>query len=381
MLAHDRKIPVSKVLIPLSFASQFGGVCTIIGTSTNMLVNGIAIDKGITPFVFFEFAPLGIIMVAAGTIYLIVAGRWLLPKRKGEVEQIDVNRFADYHAELLVTGNSPMVGTKWTDSKLEKESKIKLTNLMREGKAVSRPRRTVIRPGDLLLLRGTIERIIALGNKYYLDMMSNTMVKPDLLSKHKDQLIEVLIPPNSKFIGETLKTSDFSRRFNAVIMAFQRRGRSIKERLEDIEIEEGDTLLLYAHDEDVSRLMSSENTIVTTQVNELSFRKEKAITALLIMLAAMSLAIFNVFPIMIAAIIGALGMIVTRCLTVQEAYDAIDWKIIFLLGGIIPLGLALEQNGAVLWLANNILQPVMAYGPVVIIAALYLITAILTEER
>lgn len=155
VLARNRKIPSSRVLIPLSFASQFGGVCTIIGTSTNMLVNGIAIDWGLPPFSFFEFAPLGLAMVPVGIGYLIVTSRWLLPKRKGEVEQVDKYSLADYLAEFLVLGNSQLAGKTWEQTRVSRKTKVELANLVREDKAVSRPAHTKIRPGDL---QGTYAR-------------------------------------------------------------------------------------------------------------------------------------------------------------------------------------------------------------------------------
>ena len=379
VLAKNRKIPASRVLIPLSFASQFGGVCTIVGTSTNMLVNGIGISQGIRPFGFFEFAPLGLIMVAAGIAYLVLTSRWLLPKREGEAEQIDKYRLADYLAELQVLANSSLVGRTWEQSKVTRLTTIELSNLMREGRAVAHPGRTKIRPGDLLLLYGHIDRIMAMEHKYGLELMKHARVRDHQLSSHETQLIEVLIPPRSNLIGNTLQKSDFFRRYEATILAIQRRGKILRERLADIELNSGDTLLLQGHRDDVSRLMSSANVIVTNELTERYLRKDKAVAALLVMLAMVGLAAFNIVPIMVAAIIGAVGVVLTRCVTIEEAYDAIDWKIIFLLGGIIPLGLALEQNGAVLWLADRALQPLLAYGPTALLAATYITAAMLTE--
>ncbi len=378
MLAKDRKIPYSRVLIPLSFASQFGGVCTIIGTSTNMLVNGIAISRDIQPFGFFEFLPLGLVMVAAGIAYLTLTSRWLLPKRKGEVEQVDKYRLADYLAELQVLGDSPLVDKTWEQSKASRETKVELSNLMREGRDVARPEGTKIRPGDLLLLHGHIKQIMAMEPKYGLELMRNVRVRDQQLSSPETQLIEVLIPPRSNLIGTTLQTSDFFHRYKVSILAIQRRGKTLKERLADIELDSEDTLLLQGHRGDVLRLMNSANVIVTNELSELCFRKDKAIAALVVALTMVCLAVFNIVPIMLAAIIGGVGMVLTRCLTVEEAYTAIDWKIIFLLGGIIPLGLAMEQSGAVLLLADRVLKPLLAFGPTVLLASTYLTAAVLT---
>jgi di/tricarboxylate transporter len=378
-LAKDRKIPYSRVLIPLSFASQFGGVCTIIGSSTNLLVNGIAIGRDMEPFGFFEFLPLGLVMVGAGIIYLIVTSRWLLPKRKGEVEQVDKYRLADYLAELQVLGDSPLVGKTWEQSEASHETKVRLANLVREEKAVAHPGNTKIRPGDLLMLHGHIKQIMAMEPKYGLELMKNVRVCDQELSSPETQLIEVLIPPRSNLIGRTLQSSDFLRRYRASILAIQRRGKVLKERLADIKLASDDTLLVQGHREDVSRLMNSANAIVTNELPDLYFRKDKAIAALLVTLTMVCLAAFGVLSIMVAAIIGALGMLITRCLTLEEAYNAIDWKIIVLLGGIIPLGLAIEQSGAVILLADNLLKPLLAYGPIALLAATYFITAMLTE--
>ena len=377
-LTRSRKIPASRMLIPLSFASQFGGVSTIIGSSTNLLVNGIGISWGLRPFGFFEFAALGMVMVVAGIIYLSVTSRWLLPKRKEESSQVDKYRLADYAAELQVLGRSTLIGKTWQESKISLETKVDLSNLMREGKAVARPRTTKIRPGDLLILNGHIEQIIELENNYDLEMIKNARFI-DQERPHEIQLVEVLIPPNSSLIDKTLQDSDFFRRYKHPILAIQRRGKTLKERLADIKLNSGDTLLLHGHKDDILRLMNSADVILTNDLSDFHFRKNKAITAVLVMLTIVVLSVFNVTPIIVAAIIGAAGMVLTRCITIEEAYDAIDWKIIFLLGGIIPLGVAIEQNGVLNFLSGHVLQTLLGYGPVVLLAATYAFVALLTE--
>jgi di/tricarboxylate transporter len=379
VLAHSRRIPSSRVLIPLSYASQFGGVCTLVGTSTNMLVNGIAIGGDLKPFGFFEFAPLGLVMMVAGTLYLLVTSRWLLPRRKGEPEQVDKYRLADYLAELQVLGESLLAGKTWELARVSRDTGVELSNIIRDGKAVSRPVQTRIRPGDLLLLHGHIERIIDMEQKYGLEMIKNIKVHDQELRSDETQLVEILIPPGSNLVGRTLATSDFFRRYRASILAMQRRGHVLKDRLADIELNSGDTLLLQGHKDDVVRLMNSVHVVVTNELTELYFRKDRAIVAVLVTIALVVLAAFNIVPIMVAAAIGAVGMVLTRCLTIEEFYNAIDWKIIFLLGGIIPLGVAIESSGAALLLADTVLQPLLEWGPLPLLAATYIVTAILTE--
>jgi len=317
-------------------------------------------------------------MVVVGIMYLLVTSRWLLPKRQGEDTQIDKYRLADYTAELQVLGNSALIGKTWKESKISRETKVELSSLMREDKAVARPTTTKIRPGDLLILNGHIEQIIDMENNYGLEMIKNAR-SIDEEHPHEIQLVEVLIPPNSNLIGSTLNDSSFFRRYKHPIIAIQRRGKTLKERLADIKLISGDTLLLHGHKDDVMSLMNSANVIVTNDLSGFQFRKDKAITAVLVMLTIVVLSVFNITPIMVAAIIGAAAMVLTRCITIEEAYNAIDWKIIFLLGGIIPLGIAIEQNGVLSFLSDNVLQTLLGYGPVVLLAVTYVVVAVLTE--
>jgi di/tricarboxylate transporter len=379
VLARSRKTAPSRVLMPLSFASQFGGVCTLIGTSTNLIVNSIGVERGLAPFGFFEFLPLGLAMTGAGMVYLATVGRILLPVRKAEEEQVDRFRLADYLAQAEVQEKSPLVGQTWERGKLKKETQVELTNLFRAGKAVSRPRRTVTRPGDVLLLHGNIEQILQMESRFGLKIMKEARVKDQELRSHDMKLTEVVIPPGSNLIGRTIEKAAFFHRHGLSILAIQRRNRTLRESLADINLKENDTVLLLGHKDDLVHIMNSPNVIVTNELTELYLRKDRAIMAVAALSLVVILSTLSILPIMLAAIIGAVAMVVTRCLTVEEAYRAIDWKIIFLLGGMIPLGLALEQSGAAAWMVNNLLQPVAGNGPVVVLALLYILTAVLTE--
>jgi di/tricarboxylate transporter len=379
VLSKSRKIAPSRILIPLSFASQFGGVCTLVGSSTNLIVNSIAVNRGMEPFGFFEFLPLGLAMVGAGMVYLAAVGHWLLPVRKGEAEQIDRYRLVDYLVELQVTEKSPLIGQTWEKSRVGDETKVELSNLLRGTKAVSRPVNTRIRAADILLLHGNVEKIIEMQGKYGLKILKDARVRDRELSSHNMKLSEVLIPPDSILIGRTLHEADIFRRHRLNILAIQRRGRTLRERLADIKIKENDTILLQGHKDDITHIMNSPNVIVTNELTDLYLRKDRAFIALAALLVVVFLTAFNVLSVMLAAILGAVAMVVTQCLTIEEAYKAIDWKIIFLLAGVLPMGLALEQSGATLWLATHVLQPLAGHGPIVLLATFYIVTAVLTE--
>jgi di/tricarboxylate transporter len=378
VLAQSRRIPASRVLIPLSFASQFGGVCTLIGTSTNILVNSIAVSNGLRGFDLFEFAPLGLIMAGIGIVYLVVVSGWLLPKRRGDYQKLDKYRLVDYLTELRVKKKSVFINKTWAKLHKGDLKDIDLIKLIRGKKAIWQPSKTKIMEGDILLLHGNAEKLIKMRDNYGL-ASTDTAVDDKKLSPGDIQLIEALIPPQSVLVGRTLQSGQFSRRFGCTVLAIQRRSKVIRERLSEIRFDGGDTLLLQCEEKDVKYIMRSDDLIVTNELTDLHLRKNRSILALGIMIAVVALAAFKVVPIMIAALIGAVGMVLTRCLSLEQAYKAIDWKVIFLLGGILPLGMALQQTGTAEIIANSIIQPFVRLGPVYILAVLYIITAVLTE--
>jgi di/tricarboxylate transporter len=379
ILAKARKIAPSRVLIPLSFASQFGGVCTLIGTSTNILVNSLAISNGLKRFHLFEFAPLGIILVIIGILYLAVFSRVLIPKRKGVDEQIDKYRLCDYLAEMRVKAGSPLIGKQWGALKNKDLQNIDLIKIIRGDKATWRASKTTIREDDHLLIHGNANELIKMKDNYQLETKADSVINDQKLRSDKIELIEALVPPRSKLIGQTLRGADYIRRFGCVVLAIQRRDKILRDRLADIDFDDGDTLLLQCDKESVRRIMQSKDLIATNELTELHLRKDRAVRALAIFLAIILLAAFNIVSILVAALIGAVAMVVGRCITIEEAYNAIDWKVIFLLGGILPLGLALQQTGTATWLASTVMQPLLDMGPLIVLASFYLITAALTE--
>lgn len=378
-LAKQRKIAPSQVLIPMSFTSQFGGSCTLIGTATNILVHTIAINSGYAGFRLFEFAPLGLAVSAVGIVYLAVFSGILLPKRKGKSLEEDMYRLSDYLTELSVEENSPLIGQKWKKLSKNQKKDIRLMNFLRNKKNVSNPAATVIRENDILLVSGDADKLFQFKDSCKLKMRSDTKTGKKKSEDTDLKLVEALVPPRSFLEGRTLTSSDFRRRFGCTVLAIQRRGKIMRERLEEIRLEGGDTLLLRCDPKCLDRVMRSSDLIATNELTELHLRKDKAITALSIVAIVVILAALEIIPILTAALAGALGMILSKCLTPEEAYQAIDWKIIFLLGGILPLGLALQQTGTAELLASTFLKPLTSLGPYALLAGLYLLTAILTE--
>jgi len=378
-LSQSRKLPISKILIPVAFASQLGGVCTLIGSSTNILVNSIAVDSGVGSFNMFEFGRMGLILMGVGLIYLIVISGKLLPKRKGTYQQIDKFRLADYLAEFSVTKDSKLIGKRWEEIKTQEIKAIRLIKLIRDQKAVSRPPQTIVREADILLVYSDADKLLKFKDHYGLQTQADQKIDDKRMSSGGVELVEGLIPPGSRLQGRTLKGSRFRRLFQCAVLAVQRRGKVTRERLENIRFEPGDTLLLQCDKEEVQDILSSSDLVVTNELTELHLRKDRAFIALGILVAVVVLAALNIIPILTAVLIGVLGMLLSGCLTLDEAYQAIDWKVIFLLGGILPLGLALQQTGTATLLADILLKPLAELGPIFVLASLYFVTAVLTE--
>jgi di/tricarboxylate transporter len=378
-LARSRKIQASQVLIPISFASQFGGVCTLIGTSTNILVSSIAVTNGLAAFELFEFAPLGLVMAAVGILYLLLVAPRFLPRRKGEVQAIDKYRLADYLAEFIVGEESPLVGETWRSAASEEAREIDLIKLLRDDDPIWRPAQARLAAGDVLLLHGAADQLMKIKDLLHLETLADATIEDQNVASGSMQLVEVLVPPTSRMAGRPLGAVDFRRRYGGIVLALQRRGRIVRERLERVKLAPGDTLLIQTDEEGLERMLRSRDLIVTHEISDLHVRHDRSWVAVAILLAVVGVAALGVLPIYAAALMGALAMVLTGCLDPEEAYQSVDWKVILLLAGILPMGLALQGSGAAAWLVQVVLGPVVAIGPLAVLAGLYVLTATLTE--
>ncbi len=239
--------------------------------------------------------------------------------------------------------------------------------------------KTRIRESDILLVHGHADELIKMKDQYGLESRADVAIDDQRLTSDSVNLIETLVPPRSRLVGRTLRSADFMRVYRCVVLALQRRGEILRERLVDIRLYGGDTLLLQCDREDVARLLKSRDLIVTNELTELHLRRDRAGIALGLVTLVVVLASLNIVPLLVAALLGAVGMMLSGCLTPEEAYQSIDWKVIFLLGGTLPLRIALQQIGTAIWLVNTVMRPLLELGPLAVLSALYLITAVLTE--
>jgi di/tricarboxylate transporter len=378
--AANRQSP-SQILIPLSYASQMGGVCTLIGTSTNLLVNSLARDLGHPGFGLFDFAPLGLVTMGAGFVYLLVFRRWLLPHHPPEA-LTETYELGKYITELRVMAKSPLIGKSVEQAQLGEKHSVFVLELLRGDEKHWSPRGETLREGDVLLVRGDWEKLRALKDSARLELDSEFKLQDSQFSGADGDvqvLVEAMVAPGARLVGQTLAGMDFQWHYNATVLALHRRGTVVREKIRDVTLDVGDVLLLLSPQSELDALRANRNLIVLNERGEARPQRRKAVLAVAIMVAAVGVAALGWLPIVASAILGCIALIATRCIGNDQAYQAIDWRVIVLLAGVLPLGIAMQKSGLAQGVADLSVQLVGGFGPLAVLAAVYLITAVLTE--
>lgn len=371
------KISPSKLLIPLSYATQFAGVCTLIGTSTNLLVSSIAVSSGMEPLQMFTPTPLGIVLFGAGLLYLLLIAPMLLPGRRG-TEVMTQYGLTDYLAELRVGLESRVAGQHLRVAAVEGQHGVRIVEVMRDEEKLLAPGDLVLQPGDILLVKGSARNLFSFREHLGLTMTPHFVPKLEMLESGDIEVVEALIPPNSRFIGETIAALRMELHQNALVLALHRRGTSVREKLGDIEIAIGDALLLLVRRAELPDLRR-EGDLILVERSARPAAARQGRTALSIVAAVVIAAAMGWVPIAIAALAGILMMVMTKVLTLDETYASINWRVVAMLAAMIPLGLAMQKSGLATVLVSYVVQGFAADSPWVALFLVYMVTAILTE--
>ncbi|WP_440007567.1 SLC13 family permease [Halomicrococcus sp. SG-WS-1] len=390
-IAHEGNTSPSKLLLPLSYASMFGGMLTLIGTSTNILASQLAgelaaAQEGATrlhEFSMFEFTHLGLLVSVVGTVYLLTVGRWLVPERIRPREDLTEEfQMADYLTEVVVREDSPLVGRTLGEVLAETPLDVDVIQLVRGGEVFLEPlARKTVRADDVFALRTDRDTLVELVDTEGLDLVPNVQVDEAELeaASEGENLVEVVISPGSDLVGETLATASFRERYDATVLALRRGPEVLRERLDATELRVGDTLLVQATTDTINRLGVNPDFIVAQEVERPDFRESKIPLALGIVAAVVAVAALDVLPILVSALAGALAMVATGVLKPTELYDAVQWDVIFLLAGVIPLGVALNQTGGAALLADLVVMSADVLPTVAVLGLFYVVTALLTN--
>jgi di/tricarboxylate transporter len=366
----------ARVLMPMAYAAQMGGVCTLIGTSSNLLADSLATRHGLPPFGVFEFTRMGALLGIAGIAYLMLIGRWLLPREVDANPPVEPD-LGKYVTELRVKESSPLLGQTIADAQLGEKYGVYPLELLRGDRHVWSPRTQQLEAGDVLLVRGDWEKIEDLRARTELEIDPENRYGRD--QGHARVLVETMVKPASNVEGSTLGELDFQRNHDATALAIHRRGRILREKLRDVRLASGDVLLLLVGEEAAAGLRADDRFLVLSEREDTRRSPQRAIAAVAIMAAVVVVSGLHWLPIPLAAIGGAVAMAIAGCYGRKDLYEGMDWKIIVLLAAILPLGTAIENSGLSQVLVGAGMHLIGAHGPLAALLMVYLLTALLTE--
>jgi len=389
-LAHKGNVSPSKLLIPLSYASMLGGMLTVIGTSTNILASDVAArlgaqnpDLNLSAFSMFEFTGLGVIVLVTGSLYLLLVGHRLIPERvppsEDYIEEYDIE---EYLTEVIVEDGSPLVGRTVSGAFADSDIDADIIRVTRGSRTSIEPLgQKVLQAGDVLTIRGNQETLRRLSGEEGLSFAGSPGSEADIepADEPEQTLVEVIISRGSPLVGETLRSARFRQQYDATILAVRSRGTTIRERLEDVRIRVGDTLLIQASPDSIDRLARNPDFVVAHEPDRPEYRTGKIPLAIAIILGVVALPALGLLPIMVSALAGVVAMVVSGVVHPNELYDAVEWNVIFLLAGVIPLGIALEQSGGADLLGALVASSADFLPVLVVLWLFYIGTGLITE--
>ncbi|GAB4301928.1 MAG: SLC13 family permease [Geminocystis sp.] len=384
--SKQAKVSISKLLIPMSFLTILGGLITLLGTSTNILASGIAVQLGYPEFGIFQFTKLGLPVFFIGLIYLSIASPKLLPARKppGGESLAEDYELKEYVSEMIIPPKSSLIGQTLRSSEIQRKFDLDVLEIIRNDTHFPPPLADkVLAVGDILLVRGSRSNLLNIkderGVEILADFKFNSQELEEQNNSQEEKIAEVLILSNSRLIGSSLKDLRFRQRYNATVLAVRRGQELIRERFGKIPLRFGDLLLIQAPKDSFIGLQTTRELLVLEEKNREGLRQNKAGIALAIVLTVIFTSAFNFVPILVSSLAGVLIMVITGCLKPGEVYGSVRWDIIFLLAGLIPLGIAMDNSGTNQWLADNLLKVAGNLSGYWILVLFYFATSMLTE--
>ena len=372
-LAKTMGIASSKMLIPLSYAAILGGTLTLIGTSTNLLVDGVARAQGLAGFTIFEVTPLGIILVIWGMIYLRFVAPMLLPDRESMTDLLSDRSSMKFFTEAVIPPESNLIGREVTGVQLFKREGVRLIDVIRGDRSLRRNLQGVeLAVGDRVVLRTQITELLSLQR-------NKELKRVDQVSAVETTTVEALITPGCKMIGRSLGSLRLRRRFAVYPLAVHRRNQNIGRQLDDLIVKVGDTLLLEGAPADIQRLSIEMEMVDVSKPSVRAFRRSHAPLVIAALIGLVTLAALGVAPIFLLSILAVSFVLITRCIDAEEAFSFVDGRLLALIFSMLAIGAALEASGAVALIVNAIAPALGNLPPFLIIWAIYLLTSVLTE--
>ncbi len=372
-LAKRLNVQPSKVLIPLSYAAILGGTLTLIGTSTNLLVDGVARSQGLDAFTIFEIAPLGLIQIAVGAAYLSLVGRHLLPARDSLSGMLNDRRRMKYFTEVAIPEGSSLVGEKVQDVEMFKREGGRVIDVLRGDASLRRDFASVeLQPGDRVVLRTEMAELLSLNR-------NKDLRGVDRLSSVETTTVEVLITPGCRMIGRSLGAMRLRRRYGVYPLAVHRRNQNIGRQLDEVIVRVGDTLLLEGAPADIRRLASDMDLVDISHPTEQAYRRRRAPVAIGALAAVVVLSALDVAPILGLAVVAVAVILLSRCVDADEAFSFVEGRLLALIFAMLAVGVGLQELGAVELLAEAISPWLAVLPPTMVVLVIYVLSSVLTE--
>jgi di/tricarboxylate transporter len=378
-LAAARGLKPSKLLMPLSFASILGGTCTLIGTSTNILVSSTAKGLGQAPLGMFELGKIGLILSVAGIVYMLTFGRKLLPGRETLASILQTTDSKQYLTEAVVVGGSPLIGKLLTATPLANQPKVRVLEVIRAGDPVRAPlNKITLQQGDRLRLSTALKSVMEINSLEGLEIASKAKLGLELVGSQKAVVAECVIGPYSSLAGRSIRDVNFRRRYGVLVLAVHRKGVNLREDFTNVKLRYGDTLLIEGPEPAIRELREGRDFLLLLDVPHEVKRRRKQWLALGTVSLVVTLAGLNVMPIAVLAVLGAVLVVTTRCLNTEEAYQSVEWSVVFLIIGMLALGFALDKTGGAALVAHGLILELGPWGTPVVLSAIVFIASLLT---